>query len=114
MPGTGKSRLGRALAEALPAIILDKDPIRAALRIAHLVWREDERPPEIGIVRKGQLRRGDADDLERLAVEANDGADDAGAAAELAAPHALAEHDHLARAVDVGVLERAAHSRCDG
>jgi adenylylsulfate kinase len=31
LPGTGKSRLGRALAAELPAIILDKDPIRAAL-----------------------------------------------------------------------------------
>lgn len=31
LPGTGKSYLARALAAALPGIILDKDPIRAAL-----------------------------------------------------------------------------------
>lgn len=31
LPGTGKSRLGRALAEALRGVILDKDQIRAAL-----------------------------------------------------------------------------------
>jgi predicted kinase len=31
LPGTGKSRLGQALAAALPAVILDKDPVRAAL-----------------------------------------------------------------------------------
>jgi len=31
LPGTGKSRLGRALAAELPGIVLDKDLIRAAL-----------------------------------------------------------------------------------
>ena len=31
LPGTGKSRLGRALAKELPASILDKDVVRAAL-----------------------------------------------------------------------------------
>ena len=31
LPGTGKSTLGRALAEALPGIVLDKDAIRAGL-----------------------------------------------------------------------------------
>lgn len=31
LPGTGKSRLGQALATALPAVILDKDHVRAAL-----------------------------------------------------------------------------------
>lgn len=31
LPGTGKSTLGRALAEALPGLVLDKDAIRAAL-----------------------------------------------------------------------------------
>jgi len=31
LPGTGKSTLARQLALALPALILDKDPIRAAL-----------------------------------------------------------------------------------
>ncbi|HWE64287.1 MAG TPA: ATP-binding protein [Chloroflexota bacterium] len=31
LPGTGKSRLGRALGAALDAVVLDKDAIRAAL-----------------------------------------------------------------------------------
>jgi predicted kinase len=31
LPGSGKSALARALATRLPAVILDKDPIRAAL-----------------------------------------------------------------------------------
>ncbi len=31
LPGTGKSTLARALARQVPAVILDKDPIRAAL-----------------------------------------------------------------------------------
>lgn len=31
LPGTGKSALAQRLAEGLPAVILDKDPIRAAL-----------------------------------------------------------------------------------
>jgi adenylylsulfate kinase len=31
LPGTGKSTLARGLAAALPAVVLDKDPIRAAL-----------------------------------------------------------------------------------
>lgn len=31
LPGTGKSRLGQALAEALRGVILDKDSVRAAL-----------------------------------------------------------------------------------
>jgi predicted kinase len=31
LPGTGKSRLGRALAAELPGIVLDKDTIRATL-----------------------------------------------------------------------------------
>jgi len=31
LPGTGKSAIARAVAQALPAVILDKDPIRAAL-----------------------------------------------------------------------------------
>src|SRR5215469_2334110 len=31
LPGTGKSTLARALAEALPATVLDKDTVRAAL-----------------------------------------------------------------------------------
>ena len=31
LPGTGKSRLGRALAAELPGVVLDKDIIRAAL-----------------------------------------------------------------------------------
>jgi predicted kinase len=31
LPGTGKSRLGQALAEALQGVILDKDTVRAAL-----------------------------------------------------------------------------------
>ncbi len=31
LPGTGKSTLARALADALPAVVLDKDRVRAAL-----------------------------------------------------------------------------------
>lgn len=31
LPGTGKSTLARALAEALPAVVLDKDRVRGAL-----------------------------------------------------------------------------------
>jgi predicted kinase len=31
LPGSGKSTLARGLAAALPAVVLDKDPIRAAL-----------------------------------------------------------------------------------
>lgn len=37
LPGTGKSVLAKALAERLPAVILDKDPIRAALFPAPLL-----------------------------------------------------------------------------
>ena len=31
LPGTGKSTLAAALAEALPAVVLDKDKLRAGL-----------------------------------------------------------------------------------
>ncbi|MCX6046966.1 MAG: AAA family ATPase [Chloroflexi bacterium] len=37
LPGTGKSVIARGLAQALPAVILDKDPIRAALFPASLI-----------------------------------------------------------------------------
>ncbi len=45
LPGTGKSTLARQLALALPALILDKDPIRAALfapeRIEYATAQDD-------------------------------------------------------------------------
>lgn len=37
LPGTGKSALGRLLADALTAIVLDKDTIRASLFPTHMI-----------------------------------------------------------------------------
>src|SRR5690349_24432489 len=73
---------------------------------------EDGGRPDIGTGWEGEAGRHDADNRHRLIVDAHDPADDAGLAAELARPGAVAQDHHRLVASDEIVRhEGAAESR---
>jgi hypothetical protein len=106
-------RLGLRRRDARPHPPDRAEEVRA--RRLQLPWREVERQPELRSSRpQRQLRRHDADDGVRLAVDRDSLPDDPRVGAEAAPPEAVTEHHHSGCAVGfVGPSESATEGWCD-